>query len=430
MARARFRSLGAGLLLCCLVLGACGPRGGRESDTVSVWTYPQGDDEVPIKAYIEPFEAQNPEIDLELLVVPEEGYVTKINAALQAHEPPDVAIIEDQSWMKAGRVEDLAPHLEEWGVDVADFNPGGIARLTVDDRSIDQGVFGVGDFVGGNVLVYNKQMFDAAGVEYPPPVDRSLTIQEYAQLCQTLAQPGDNPQETVYGCSMPAFGFSFLGAELWGEDGHEALGNINSPEMVEAFNVGSAVIRDGLAPSGSVLDTVQESDLFAEGRIAITQTDFTEVEKYQTNDIEFGLAPFWVVDGSSSAVDTWTAAWGTFTESPHPEPALQFLEFIATEGQRIRTEVTPDPPLSMSVAEEIGYGDDDPVKQQYLEVLRLAEPQVFVPPGMEVYDHTEIMRLMTVEGQTDAKPILDEVAEAAQAELDQAWERWESIGDQ
>lgn len=429
MARARFGSVLVALVGSGLVLGACGPRGGGNSDVVSVWTFPQGDDEVPIKAYIERFEAQNPEIDLELLVVPEEGYVTKINASLQAHEPPDVAIIEDQSWMKAGRVADLAPHLERWGVDVADFNPGGIARLTVDDRSIDQGVFGVGDFVGGNVLVYNKELFDAAGVDYPP-VDRSLTIQEYAELCRALAQPGGNPQDTRYGCSMPAFGFSFLGAEIWGEDGRQALGNVNSPEMVEAFNVGSAVVRDGLAPSGSVLDTIQESDLFAEGRIAITQTDFTEVEKYQDNDVEFGLAPFWVVDGSQSAVDTWTAAWGTFTESRHPEEALQFLEFIATEAQRIRTEVTPDPPLSMSVAEEIGYGDDDPVKQQYLEVLRLAEPQVFVPPGMETYDHTEIMRLMTVEGQTDARPILDGMAEAVQEELDQAWVRWESIGDQ
>jgi len=425
MVRARLLSL----LVCCLVMSACGPRGGSGSDTVSVWTFPQGDDEIPIKAYIEAFEAQHPAIDLQLLVVPEEGYVTKINAALQAGAPPDVAIIEEQSWMKAGRVVDLAPHLEEWGVDVADFNPGGIARLTVDDRSIEKGVFGVGDFVGGNVLVYNKELLDEAGVEYPP-VDRSLTIQEYAELCRALAQPSDNPQETVYGCAMPAFGFSFLGDELWGEDGHTAVGNINSPEMIDAFNVGSELIRDGIAPSGSVLETLSESDLFAAGRIAIAQTDFTEVPKYQENNIDFGLAPFWVVTGPDNAVDTWTAPWGTFTESAHPEEALEFLRFIATDGQRIRVEVSPDPPLSMSVAEEVGYGEGDPVKQQYMEVLQLAEPQVFVPPGLDEFDHTEIMRLMTVEGQTDAKPILDRVAEAAQAELDQAWERWESIGHQ
>lgn len=36
------------------------------------------------------------------------GYITKINVALQAHNPPEAAIMEEKAWMKAGLVADLS----------------------------------------------------------------------------------------------------------------------------------------------------------------------------------------------------------------------------------------------------------------------------------------------------------------------------------
>ena len=82
------------------------------------------------------------------------------------------------------------------------------------------------------------------------------------------------------------------------------------------------------------------------------------------------------------------------------------------------------------MADELGYGKDDPVKQQYLEVLKNAKPQVFVPPGVEAWNPEEIQRKMTTGKQTDAKPLLDAAAKQAQAELDRAWRQWERLGRQ
>ena len=138
---------------------------------------------------------------MKISVVPEDTYGTKVNTALQAHKPPDVAVMEDRGWMKADRVLDLTPYYASWGVDVADFNPGGIARATVEGDVAD-GVYGVGDFLGGNIFVYNKALFDAAGIPYPA-ADKSLTIQEYADICRKLAKPDPDPAKAVYGCSMP-----------------------------------------------------------------------------------------------------------------------------------------------------------------------------------------------------------------------------------
>ena len=449
----------AGAAVLGLVLGACGPRGGTASEgpavtapppptpaasaeaggsvaptappdltgELSIWTYPQGDDEKSLKAYKAAFEALYPNVNVKISVIPEDTYNTKVNTALQAHKPPDVAVIEDRGWMKAGRVLDLTPYYASWGVDVADFNPGGLARAAVEGNVAD-GVYAVGDFLGGNIFVYNKAMFDAAGIPYPK-ADTSLTIQEYAEICRKLAKPDKDPVKTVYGCSMPEWAPGIQSKDVFGEDGRKAEGNLNSPEMVEAFNIAGQLVREKAAPGGTALTAIGESDLFAQGRLGITWTDFTETPKYDAAGLQFGLAPFLVIKSGESFVDTWTAPWGTFTESTNQPAALEFLRWLATDGQVVRMQTSADPSLSMSAAAANGYGQGDPVKEAYLQVLSAAaQPQVFVPPGVEAWDPAEVLRQLTIGKQTDAKPILDKMAAATQKELDRVWTEWEKLG--
>jgi multiple sugar transport system substrate-binding protein len=409
-----------------IVMTGCFGRGGDEADSgaISVWMFPQGDDEVGIRAIEAAFEESNPGKDLSVVVYPEEEYVTKVNTSLVAGSPPDVAIIEAEEWMKAGYVTEITERFGEWGVSIDDYNPGGMSRGALQNDP-STGVYGIGTFLGGNVLVYNKELFDAAGVPHPSP-DESMTFPEYEETCRALGQPSENPEENVYGCTMPAdIAFNFY--PVFGEDGRTALGNMNAPALAEAFEIGAGLINDGFAPSSSVLETIAESDLFAQGQIAITWSDFSAVPTYQEAEVDFGMTPFFVVEGQEDFVDTWTAPWGTFADSPHPEDALLLLEFMATDAQEVQMEATPDPPLSTVVAEEANYGADDPIKQEFLRVLENARPLVYTPPGVETWDPVEVMRLLTIEGQTDAQAILDEMAAASQEELDAAWARWDDF---
>lgn len=395
---------------------------------ITVWTFPQGDKEKSLKAYKAAFEKANPGANLKILVIAEgDPYSQKIRTGLRAKNPPDVAILEDRAWMKSGEVVELTPYYPQWGVDVKDFSPGALGRATLEGDP-SKGVFGIGDFLGGNVIFYNKKLFDAAKVPYPP-VDKSLNVTEYVDICRKLAKPDPNPAKIVYGCSFPEWGPGIQARDVFGDDGHKAMGNMNSPEMVQAFNLGSALLRDKMAPTGTALEAASESDLFAQGRIAMTWSDFTEAAKYKENKIDFGLTPFFVIKQGDTFADTFTAPWGTFKNSKNKEGALAFLRFLATEAQKIRLQTSSDPPLSQKVAEQGGYGKDDPVKEQYLAVLKAAaKPQVFVPPGVDSWDPAEVMRKMTVEGKTDSKPLLDDIAAKAQKELDVAWPRWDKLG--
>jgi len=394
---------------------------------LSIWTYAQGDKEIPIRAYIKEFESRHPDIDAKLVVIPEDNYSAKVNTSLQAASPPDVAIIEEPRWIKAGRVVDIAPWLQAWGVPITDFPAGGLARMTIDGDTTH--VYGVGDFLGGYVMVYNKALYAAAGVT-PPPADRSLSYDEYAANCRAIAKPDPDPAKALYGCSSQDNIYSLKLSDVYGPDGRQIVGNGNSDAMVHAFDVGTSLVNDRVAPSNQVLDAIGgdgEADLFAQGKIAVIPTDFTEVDKYAANGIDFGIVPFYAVQGTDPVLDSWTAPWGTFNGSSNPEAALEFLRFIATDAQRIRPTITPDPPLRISIASELHYGADDPIKEQYLHVLSFAKPQVFVPPGGEAWDPGEVVRQMTVEGKPDARPILDPMVQKAQKELDRLWHEWEDL---
>jgi multiple sugar transport system substrate-binding protein len=265
-----------------------------EKRQLSVWTF-QPPDDPAIEALIKAFQEKHPDIEILYTPLPEDEYQTKVNTTLTAHAPPDVAIIENKGWMQAGRVVDLTEQLKLWGVDPKGFNPGGVGRITL-TGNLDEGIFAIGDFIGGNVLFYNKAMFDAAGLEYPP-VDRSLTWPEYADFCRQLGTPSRNPEEAVYGCSVPDWSFGIWSKWLYGEDGQHALDNMNSEAMVEAWNLGTALVREGFAPSGSLMEAFPagESDMFAQKKIAMTWSDFTEATKYKEQGISFGVAPFWVI---------------------------------------------------------------------------------------------------------------------------------------
>ena len=57
-----------------------------------------------------------------------------------------------------------------------------------------------------------------------------------------------------------------------------------------------------------------------------------------------------------------------------------------------------------------------------------AKPQVFVPPLPEgAWEPAEVYNEMTVQGETDAKPILDAETKKTQPMLDQAWKDWDAL---
>ena len=69
-----------------------------EAGVLTIWSYLAPDDP-STAAYLEAFKQQNPDVEINYTAFPEDNYQDKVRTALQAESPPDIALIEDRSWM-------------------------------------------------------------------------------------------------------------------------------------------------------------------------------------------------------------------------------------------------------------------------------------------------------------------------------------------
>jgi ABC-type glycerol-3-phosphate transport system substrate-binding protein len=217
-------------------------------------------------------------------------------------------------------------------------------------------------------------------------------------------------------------------------DGRQVEGLINDEPTKHAYEVLANIIAQGHAPSASVmqsLGTETGGDLFLQGQLAMSIGDFADITKLEEAGINYGVATLPVEKaGDAPYLPMWTDGFAVFSGSDHPEEAKEFVTFLATEGQRLRVEVTGQPPLSAKAAEEYGWVDqgNTEARHEFLEVVGSGSPLMFVPGFGDVTAPLGDAFNQIAGGEITAAEALDEVAPRMQESLDQAWVTWEQLG--
>lgn len=410
------------LLLVLLAACSSANEAAAPSDTaeVDLWIFEGEEGFLP--ALEEAFEEQNPDIDLQITEIPEGDYVTKIDTALAAGDPPEIGFIYERRWVKGDQVLSIQPALDAEGIELANFNQGpmGANCLVLDD------VYCMGTYSGGMVLFYNKDMFDAAGLPYPSTTE-AMSMEEYAALAAQLSNDAEDIADKVWGGSADIMLYWSDPAYLFSEDGRTAL--VNDEGTVNAHQILADMIAAGHAPSPSDMDLFGGSDMAAQGKQAMWLIDnVIGIEALEAvGDINWGVAPVPVeTAGDEPWVSSWTDAFGVFAESDNPEAAMEFITFLAKDGNRMRAEIG-GVPLDMNVAEETNWAGDSQGRQELLEVMAFGRQGVFVPNFWDVIDPLWTTWDALVDEGGSAQEGFDEAAEFVQENLDQAWETWESI---
>src|SRR5437667_635019 len=70
--------------------------------TLNLWIFEGEDAFVP--KLVSAFEKLHPNISIKVTDIPENSYVTKIDTALAAGQPPDIGYIYEPRWIKAGKM--------------------------------------------------------------------------------------------------------------------------------------------------------------------------------------------------------------------------------------------------------------------------------------------------------------------------------------
>lgn len=411
----------AGLAACGGGGGGASPQaattGGKVSGTVKVWYLPDLRPEF-LKAVKTGFEAKYPGTKVDMTEVPEDGYVTKVDTALLAHQPPDVGFIYEPRWMKAGSVLSLDDMVKRDHI-----NTGNMNQVALSECRLENKLFCLGSLTGSVVLLYNKDLFDKAKVPYPSS-DVPMSIDEYGRLSRKLAAALPGVQGTVAGApytwSARTTHFS--------SDGRKIAGFADDDATIHMYEVLAGLQRDKVSPTPDDSDLVPPSDRLGSGKVAMAITDMEiAANSLEKAGYRWGAAPPPVErKGDPSFVFVGTDKYGVFKDGPNPTAGAAFVAYLGTEGNKIRIETTDQPPLDQTMLDQ--WAGKDKGRQEVVKVLSTSkEPGLFVPGFWEVTSVFEDLYGQFAHGDAQPRAAIEKAAPAAQDKLDREWRTWQNI---
>lgn len=391
-----------------------------EQVTLSIWAF-EGESEF-FATIIESFEEAYPNVDVVVTDIPEGEYTTKIETALLAGEPPDLGFIYEPKWVAAGHFLPLSDKLEPFNINIDDYNPGAMAANCIEGDEI----YCIGTYTGAIMMFYNKDIFDAAGVEYPSSTE-PMTMDEYVAMAKQLTKKGDSLEDSIWGADADIGVWWQDWRNFIGEEGRTVEGFVNDDATVHAFDLLAQLRADGSVLTGADQATLQGVDLLATGQLATSIIDnVIAIPLLENSEARWGAALTPVEQqGDSPWTSTWTDGFGVFSKAKNRDEAAEFVAFLAQEGNRLRLE-NGDAPLNMTMMSEWAGANEG--RQEAVNVFAAARPNVFVPGYWDVVGPLwDAFEGDMLEDGRPAKEVLDEYAPMMQDTLDQAWETWESF---
>lgn len=185
--------------------------------------------------------------------------------------------------------------------------------------------------LGPIILFYNKDMFEAKGVE-PPSATEPMTWDEFKEKAAALTDAANGE----YGYVIQP-NFTSVIPWLWSGGGgymneEETESTLDSPESVEALNfiIGMITQDETAAPITDLANTQFARETFNSGKIGMTQDGpWQFVNTRKDAAFNFDVAP--LPAGPAGSV-TWVAGsgFGISNTTEHPDAAWQALKVITS----------------------------------------------------------------------------------------------------
>jgi multiple sugar transport system substrate-binding protein len=271
------------------------------------------------EAQIAAFEEANPDVDVELLIAPDYG--TQLQTAFASGDYPEVFTVgqfDFPVFQDSGVIANGNDQIEA----LDDFYPGLTAAYTVDDQ-----VYCAPKDFSTLALLYNKDLFDAAGVEYPTG---EWTWEDLRAASETLTS-GD-----VVGMSVAPDKFRWMalfygnGAEVFDADGNPTF---NSPEAVESLEFYAGLVTDGFGATPADLNAGWNGEAFGQGKAAMTIEGNWAIGYLNETfpDLNWGVAEIPIAPASGEhGTLTFTECWavGANATDEKAEAAWRLVNFL------------------------------------------------------------------------------------------------------
>ncbi|MBO9597456.1 MAG: extracellular solute-binding protein [Cohnella sp.] len=308
------------------------------------------------------FEREHPDVEI---VIEQAADHYECLQAYKSDEAPD--IIESGGWAlfnHKGMFVDLLPYVDEEAGLREDLNPG-IMRVACKDGTLP----GLPVDVSLPLILYNKAMFDRAGLAYPKD---DWTWDDMMELAGKLTIRGEDGIATQFGFGN---GLDIEGIEPFvmrnggrylSANGSTARGYVDQPAVIEAMRLYMdayrvhQVIRKPEEPSNA-------GELHEGFAMVFGFTWFLGGLLHHGLGDQWGVVGLPKMPGGESSNMIYLGAAGITTKSPNAKLAWEFLRhYILRRPEAFRAPYTL--PITRSLAEQSGL-TEHPIWSRYVREL-------------------------------------------------------------
>jgi multiple sugar transport system substrate-binding protein len=330
--------------------------GSSSSSTIQIWEGWTGQEAKTFSRLVSEYEAQHPGQKVQSLYVNNDDTLQKVLTAVKGGSPPDIAYLYG-SWApnvaQIPQVVDLTKVVQQAGVNWNDFFTGERDVATVNGK-----VIGIPALVDNLAVVYNKKLFQQAGLPLPTA---NWTWQDYVADAQKLTDAAAKQYGTAYvtpGTEDTVWHWEALlweaGGSLLTPDNKQAA--FNSTAGLESLNTLQAM---AVTNKSMYFDPTDEAytNLFNSGKIGMLVTGPWDLSAFP--NVDYGVQVMPSYPGSSAGHQTISGPdnWVVFNNgSSQVSAAEQFLLWLTAPAQvKTWSLQTGDLPTRSSVADASGF---------------------------------------------------------------------------
>ncbi|HZG76754.1 MAG TPA: sugar ABC transporter substrate-binding protein [Paenibacillus sp.] len=360
------------------------------------------------------FEAKHPNITVEIETIGFADYFTQMQTRVASNSAPDAYELNYENFVayaKKGVLRDLADLFETSGFDKSALNEQALKAFSADGAQ-----YGLPASFSNVLLIYNKELFDQAGVAYPT---NDWTWQDVDAAAAKIRALKDD----TFGIHQGIHFFEFFkavqqnGGALLNDDMTKFT--VNRPENVATLqHMVDRVQKTNVMATDAQLSGMGDWDLFKAGRLGMLITGiwaFPDFTKNVTFDWDVAVEP----GNTKKATHFFSNGLVINKDSKAAEAAFEWIRFMSAskEAATIRVEA----------GWELPAVTDKEVLDSYLKASPPANRQavfdslnyLITPPVIEQFTQMNDILAAHLQAAAQGAKSPQQALDDAQAELEQ-----------
>lgn len=339
------------------VLAGCSSKGGETTGassvektkkeegqkvTIAVWNEPNKDEALNMYAQAEKATG----IKVEVTVIPESDYSSKLNQMVSTgDDSADIYVIWENdiaNFAKAGGIIPMDDYLKSSSIQTRDF----IDAVSSLSAGLG-GTYGLPWCAATELLFYNKDMFDAAGIPYP---GNDWSYEDYKSAAEKLTKKKADGTTEQYGSALPNTqtwwaGIGGAGDKVYDPSKGEMVIGDGAVSFVTDV---AAMTKNGIMPEPSS-DT---ADIFASGKAAMSWQGSWNIGTYGSSlSFQWDIATIPTDQVKYNTLHT--GFYSINSKSKNKDAAFRVIEYLmGEEGQTINSKASGNPSAIKSIAEK------------------------------------------------------------------------------